>query len=60
MKCMYCGSNMKCVNDVNDISVRIDWYECTECDGKCEIIYNTIDSKPINRTWTHKLIEKLD
>jgi Zn finger protein HypA/HybF involved in hydrogenase expression len=30
---------MKCVDDVNDISVRIDFVECPKCGSKADIIY---------------------
>ena len=39
MKCFTCKTKMKCINDVNDISVRIDWYECPKCNSSSEIIY---------------------
>ena len=39
MKCHTCKTVMKCVNDVNEISVRIDWVECPKCGSKADIIY---------------------
>ncbi len=39
MKCITCATTMKCVNDVNDISIRIDWVECPKCKSKAEIQY---------------------
>ena len=57
MKCLYCNSNMKCVNDVSDISVRIDWFECNDCNGKCEVIYSVSSRKRVKKTWTHEFVE---
>lgn len=31
MECFTCKSDMKCTDDVNDINVRIDWFECPKC-----------------------------
>ena len=43
MDCIVCGSKMNCVDDVNDISTRIDWFKCPLCNTNAEIIYsNTI------------------
>jgi len=30
---------MKCIDDVNDISVRIDFVKCPKCGSKANIIY---------------------
>ena len=50
MKCIVCESEMKCVDDVNDVSTRIDWMECPVCGTKAEIIYTNT---------THPCIEKV-
>jgi hypothetical protein len=39
MECITCKTKMKCVDDVNDISTRIDWLECSKCKSKAEIQY---------------------
>lgn len=39
MECITCKTKMKCVDDVNDISIRIDWEECPKCGSKAEIQY---------------------
>lgn len=39
MKCLTCKTQMKCENDVNDVSTRIDWEVCPKCGSKAEIIY---------------------
>lgn len=39
MKCITCKTQMKCVSDVNNISVRIDFVECPKCGSKADIIY---------------------
>lgn len=39
MKCFTCKTEMICVNDVNDISNRIDWVECLKCGSHAEIVY---------------------
>jgi len=41
MKCITCETEMKCVNDVNDISTRIDWLDCPKCGSTAEITYGT-------------------
>jgi DNA-directed RNA polymerase subunit M/transcription elongation factor TFIIS len=40
MECITCKEIMKCVDDVNDISVRIDWLVCPKCGSKAEIVYD--------------------
>lgn len=39
MKCFTCKTVMKCIDDVNDISTRIDFVECPKCNSKANIIY---------------------
>jgi hypothetical protein len=39
MKCLLCETEMKCENDVNDISTRIDWLSCTKCGSVAEVQY---------------------
>ncbi len=39
MKCFTCKSRMKCVDDANDIDIRIDWFECPKCSSKSEVRY---------------------
>jgi len=39
MKCLTCQTTMKCYDDVNDISVRIDWVKCPKCGSQAEIQY---------------------
>jgi len=39
MKCITCKSEMICYDDVNDISIRIDWVKCPKCNSKAEIQY---------------------
>ena len=39
MKCFTCGTEMKCVDDVNEISTRIDFVECPKCKSKADIVY---------------------
>lgn len=39
MKCITCKTKMICIDDVNDISVRIDLEECPECKSIAEIHY---------------------
>jgi hypothetical protein len=40
MDCITCKTPMKCYDDVNDISVRIDWVICPKCGAKAEIHYD--------------------
>lgn len=37
MECLTCKTQMECVDDVNEISTRIDWLECPKCGSKAEI-----------------------
>lgn len=49
-----CGEEMKCVDDVNDIDIRIDWLRCPKCNSFAEIIYdnnNRIDSTTWKRSY---------
>ena len=39
MECLTCHTQMKCVDDVNEVSTRIDWEECPKCHSKAEIVY---------------------
>ena len=39
MECPTCKTKMVCYDDVNDMSVRIDWVRCPKCDSKAEIQY---------------------
>jgi hypothetical protein len=33
------NDRMRCVDDVNDEAVRIDWLKCERCGSKAEIVY---------------------
>lgn len=39
MKCFTCKTEMTCVDDVNDISIRIDFVQCPKCNSYAEIHY---------------------
>lgn len=39
MKCFTCKDEMKCIDDANDLGVRIDWYQCPRCNSKAEVNY---------------------
>lgn len=39
MKCHTCKTEMKCYDDVNDMSVRIDWLKCPKCNSWAEVTY---------------------
>ena len=41
MKCLECGTEMKCADDVNTISTRIDWEKCPKCGATVEIEYSS-------------------
>jgi len=52
MKCIKCKTEMACYNDVNDISVRIDWLRCSKCSSEAEVVYSTNgDRRVIKLTW---------
>lgn len=52
MKCFTCCTRMKCVNDVNEISTRIDWLECPKCGSKAEIIFGNNGEYYDKITWS--------
>lgn len=39
MKCQTCKTVMKCVDDVNEVTQRIDFEECPKCKSTAEIYY---------------------
>lgn len=39
MECFTCKTKMDCFNDVNDISIRIDWVKCPKCNSEAQIDY---------------------
>lgn len=41
MKCITCKTEMKCIDDVNEISTRIDWLECPKCKSKAEVTFGS-------------------
>ena len=45
MKCIACGEQMKCLDDVVTETVRIDWLECLECNSFAQIEYNRAGQK---------------
>lgn len=40
MTCLCCGEQMKCVDDVNNNTTRLDWERCPKCNSFAEIEYN--------------------
>lgn len=53
MKCINCGEEMKCCDDVNNSGFRVDWLKCPNCKSEAEIIYKNNGS--INKlTWKRK------
>ena len=55
MKCLECGTEMKCVDDVNTISTRIDWEKCPKCGATVEIEYSSsVDLKLKRVLWKRK------
>ena len=56
MKCLECGTEMKCVDDVNNISTRIDWEKCPKCGATVEIEYSSsVDLKLKRVLWERKI-----
>ena len=39
MECFTCKSKMKCTDDINEITTRIDFMECPKCKSTASIIY---------------------
>ena len=55
MKCLECGTEMKCADDVNTISTRIDWGKCPKCGATVEIEYfSGVDLKLKRVLWERK------
>ena len=52
MNCLNCKTEMKCIDDVNEISVRIDWEECPVCKSQAEIIFDRNDMSIEKIIWT--------
>lgn len=56
MKCLECGTEMKCVDDINTISTRIDWEKCPKCGATAEIEYSSsVDLKLKRVLWERKI-----
>ena len=51
MKCINCKEDMYCYDDVNDISTRIDFCRCEQCDIKADIIFNCNDITKFHIEW---------
>jgi len=51
MECLTCHTQMKCVDDVNDISIRIDWVKCPKCGSAAEIQYGDNGKYILKVTW---------
>lgn len=52
MKCLECGEEMLCVDDVNDISTKIDFLKCEKCGATAEITYdNNIQKRKEMVVW---------
>jgi Zn finger protein HypA/HybF involved in hydrogenase expression len=39
MKCFTCKTEMKCTDDINEETVRIDWLECPKCNSNAYVSY---------------------
>lgn len=58
MECHTCRTKMKCYDDVNDISTRIDWLKCPKCGSWAEVEYGE-NGKYINKvTWKRDMQEE--
>lgn len=54
MKCFKCNTEMKCYDDINYETVRMDFEKCPKCNSKAEIIYN-ISTHTISKViWREK------
>ena len=51
MECYTCHEQMKCVDDVNEISIRIDWFECPKCKSKADVEYGQNGKYITKVTW---------
>jgi len=52
MKCVTCKTQMECVDDVNNIGMRIDWEKCPKCGSKAEIEYGNNGEYVKQVIWT--------
>lgn len=52
MKCLECNEEMKCVNDVNYTTIRIDFLKCEKCGATADVAYtNAIPQRKDVVTW---------
>lgn len=54
MNCFKCQSEMKCYDDINYDTIRIDFEKCPVCNSKAEIRYNIHDRNISKVIWTEK------
>jgi ssDNA-binding Zn-finger/Zn-ribbon topoisomerase 1 len=58
MKCFTCKTKMVCFDDVNTISIRIDFVKCPKCGSEADIIYGN-NGEYINRVdWRRGQVNK--
>lgn len=43
IKCYTCCEVMKCVDDINQEHLRVDWYNCPRCSSWAEVILDSKD-----------------
>lgn len=53
-KCLKCGTEMVCYDDIVYQTCRIDWLKCPECGSKAEIEYNPCTNEMIGFKWERK------
>ena len=51
MKCYACGENMKNVDDINDMAIRMDFKKCPKCGSAAQIVYNVQEGYIIKVIW---------
>ena len=51
MECYICKEKeMKCIDDVNYETARIDWFECQNCGVKATVEYSPTDRSHVKKT----------
>lgn len=51
MKCITCKTKMKCEDDINEISIRVDFEYCPKCGSVAEIVYGNNGEYVEKVTW---------
>lgn len=51
MECYTCKDKMKCVDDINQEMLRVDFFECTRCESVAEVTYGAHGKYILTVSW---------